>query len=487
MPAHPHTDVLIVGAGLSGIGAACHLQRRCPDRTFEIVEARAVSGGTWDLFRYPGVRSDSDMFTLGYAFRPWRGDKAIADGAEILQYLRDTAAERGIDRCIRYGHRVRRADWSSQDKRWTVQIDRVAPVEAHEPLTITCSFLFLCCGYYRYDRGYAPDFPGATRFGGRIVYPQFWTGDVEWQGRRVVVIGSGATAMTLVPALAERAAHVTLLQRSPTWVIARPSRDAVARLLRGWFPARWAHAVVRWKQVLLGQYFFSLCRRQPARVRRLLLAGVRAGLGTDNGIDPHFTPRYDPWRQRLCLLPDGDLFRALRAGKASIVTDRIETFTETGIALASGATLDADLVVSATGLELLPFGGIEVYVDGRRVESGATVSYKGLMAAGVPNLASTFGYTNASWTLKSDLVAAYVCRLLAHMRRHGYASCLPVLDDPAMPTEAFVDFSSGYLQRALASFPRQGTRPPWKLHQNYLKDIALLRFGRVDDGVLRFS
>lgn len=477
-----HSDVLIVGAGLSGIGAACHLQRRCPGRTFRIVEARAATGGTWDLFRYPGVRSDSDMYTLGYAFRPWRGEQAIAGGASILQYLRDTAAEHGIDRHISFGHRVRSARWSSQDNRWTVQIER----DGDAPLVLTCNFLFLCSGYYRYDRGYTPAFPGSERFAGRIVHPQFWTDDIDWRGKRVVVIGSGATAMTLVPALAEQAAHVTLLQRSPTWVVARPARDPVARVLRGRFPSRWAHALVRWKQVLLGQYFFALCRRKPTRVRNLLLAGVRAGLGTDAGIDPHFTPRYNPWEQRLCLLPDGDLFDSIRAGKASIVTDHIDTFTTNGIALKSGATLQADLVVSATGLELLPFGGIEFDVDGRRFEPGGAVSYKGMMAAGVPNLVSTFGYTNASWTLKSDLVAAYVCRLLNHMQRHGYARCVPVAD-AQMPTEPWVDFSSGYLQRSIAQFPRQGVRPPWKLNQNYLKDIALLRFGRVDDGVLQFG
>jgi cation diffusion facilitator CzcD-associated flavoprotein CzcO len=478
-----HVDVLIVGAGLSGIGAACHLQRRCPDRSFAIVEARSVSGGTWDLFRYPGVRSDSDMFTLGYSFRPWRGIKAIADGPSILQYLRDTAREFGIDRRIRYDHKVRRASWSSSDARWTVEIERAAGAP---PLTLTCAFLFMCSGYYRYDTGYAPTFPGIERFAGRIVHPQHWTDDIEWEGRRVVVIGSGATAMTLVPALAERAAHVTLLQRSPTWVVARPSEDPLARALRGRLPARVAHAIVRWKQVLLGLYVFTLCRRKPARMRELLLSGVRAALGPDADVQTHFTPRYNPWEQRLCLLPDGDLFDAIRAGRVSVVTDHIANFTEKGVALQSGAELEADLVVSATGLELLALGGIELDVDGVRVEAAKTLQYKGMMLSGVPNFASTFGYTNASWTLKSDLTAEFVCRLLNFMRRRGHARCVPQAD-PTMDTQVWVDFSSGYLQRSLAMFPKQGTRAPWKLNQNYLRDIALLRFSRIDDGALRFA
>jgi cation diffusion facilitator CzcD-associated flavoprotein CzcO len=478
-----HVDVLIVGAGLSGIGAACHLQRRCPRHTFAIVEARATSGGTWDLFRYPGVRSDSDMFTLGYAFRPWHGTQSIADGASILRYLRDTAAEHGIDRRIRYGHRVARASWSSGAARWTVEIERD---DGAAPLVMTCGFLFPCSGYYRYDTGYAPAFPGVERFGGRIVHPQFWTDDIAWEGRRVVVIGSGATAMTLVPALAERAAHVTLLQRSPTWVVALPAEDPVARVLRV-LPRRVAHAIVRWKNVLLGTLFFRLCRRRPDTVRRLLGAGVRRALGTGTHVEAHFTPRYNPWEQRLCVLPDGDLFRAIRAGRVSMVTDHIDTFTGNGIALASGRHLDADLVVSATGLELLALGGIAIDVDGARVDPGHTLQYKGSMLGGVPNLVTTFGYTNASWTLKSDLIAEYVCRLLVFMRRGGFVQCTPRPPDAAMPTLPWVDFSSGYLQRALARFPKQGARAPWRLNQNYLSDIALLRCARIDDGVLEFA
>jgi monooxygenase len=482
MTQHEHVDVLIVGAGLSGIGAACHLQRRCPDRSYAIVEARDVSGGTWELFRYPGVRSDSDMYTLGYAFRPWKGTKAIADGPSILQYLRDTAREFGIDRQIRYRHRVHRVGWSSAQARWTVEIDR-----GESALTMTCAFLFMCSGYYRYDTGYAPTFPGMRRFAGRIVHPQHWTDDIAWEGRRVVVIGSGATAMTLVPAMAERAAKVTLLQRSPTWVVARPSEDPLARALRGVLPARLAHAIVRWKQVLLGIYVFRLCRRRPGRMRDLLLSRVGAALGPAADVKTHFTPRYNPWEQRLCLLPDGDLFSAIRAGRVKMVTDHIVTLTEKGIALESGTEVEADLIVSATGLELQAIGGIELTVDGERIEAAKTFQYKGMMFSGVPNFASIFGYTNASWTLKSDLAAEYVCRLLNFMRKRGYRVCTPQPADPAMPTQPWVDFSSGYLQRALERFPKQGTRAPWKLNQNYLADIALLRFGRIDDGALRFA
>jgi monooxygenase len=475
-----HVDVLIVGAGLSGIGAACHLQRRCPDRRFAILEARRASGGTWDLFRYPGVRSDSDMFTLGYRFRPWRGTRAIASGEAILQYLRDTAREHAIDRHIRYGQRVTRAAWSSAEARWTVAIE---PDDGAAPRVMSCSLLYLCSGYYRYDRGYAPAFAGSERFGGRLVHPQFWPEALQWQDRRVVVIGSGATAMTLVPALAERAAHVTLLQRSPTWVVARPSEDPLARRLRR-LP-RLAHALVRWKQVLLGQWVFRLCRTRPAKMRALLLAGVKMQLGDDAAVRAHFTPRYNPWEQRLCLLPDGDLFAAVRAGKVELVTDAIDTFTERGIRLASGRELLADIVVSATGLELQVGGGIEFTVDGRRIDAAQTVQYKGLMQSGVPNLVSTFGYTNASWTLKADLTAEWTCRLLNHMRRRGYASCVPEWSG-ALPSESWVDFSSGYLQRSLALFPKQGPAAPWRLSQSYLKDIVRLRFGRLEDGALRF-
>ncbi len=511
-----HVDVLIVGAGLSGIGAACHLQRRCPNHSFAIVEGRDRSGGTWDLFRYPGVRSDSDMYTLGYAFRPWRGKKAIADGAEILQYLRDTASEHGVDKKIRYGHRVKRAAWSSAQSRWTVDIERVDVGAGGDPagdgsgdgdgsgagngsgngdgsgnaesaLQLSCNFLLMCSGYYRYDSGHAPAFPGMAEFGGRVVHPQHWSEDIHWAGKRVVVIGSGATAMTLVPAMAERAAQVTMVQRSPTWVVSRPSVDPLAQRLGGWLPRRLVHTLTRWKQVLLTIYVFNLCRGNPERAKKLLLAGVRAGVGNDADVQAHFTPRYKPWEQRLCLLPDGDLFRAMRAGKVAVVTDQIASFTRKGLKLQSGAELEADLIVTATGITLQTSGGVQLSVDGKAVDAAQALQYKGLMLSDVPNFAATFGYTNASWTLKADLSAEYVCRLLNYMRKRGHAQCMPHNDDPTLATLPWMDFSSGYLQRSLDQFPKQGTRDPWRLHQNYLRDIRLLRFGRIDDGTLRFA
>ena len=475
-------DVLIVGAGISGISAACHLQDRCPDRSFAIVEARRGLGGTWDLFRYPGVRSDSDMHTLGFSFRPWSDAKAIASGSAILKYLRETARAHGIDRKIRFGHKVVRASWSSADALWSVEMQREADGGS---ITLRCAFVLMCSGYYDYAAGHQPAFAGMDRFSGRIVHPQQWPEDLDCGGKKIVVIGSGATAVTLVPALAETAAHVTMLQRSPTWMVALPSVDPVGAALRKVLPLRWAHAATRWKNIVLAMLVFHRCRTKPHRMRELLLGGVRRWLGPDADIAAHFTPRYHPWQQRLCLVPDGDLFRAINAGRASVVTDRIERFTETGIALASGATLDADVVVSATGLQLALLGGAELQVDRRRVDPASTVSYKGLMYSGIPNLASTFGYTNASWTLKADLTSQYVCRLLMHMKKTGARQCLP--QAPGSPLQPWVDFSSGYFQRAADRLPKQGTTRPWKLNQNYLRDLLALRFGAVDDGVLRFS
>ena len=477
-------DVLIVGAGLSGIGAAYHLQKLCPDRSYAIVEARKDLGGTWDLFRYPGVRSDSDMHTLGYSFRPWTDPKAIAEGPTILNYLRETARDNGIDRKIRFGHKVVRADWSSQDAQWTVQMQRESDGGT---VSMRCGFLFMCSGYYDYAGGYQPEFPGLERFGGQLVHPQKWPEDLDYAGKKVVVIGSGATAVTLVPALAEKAAHVTMLQRSPTWMVARPSVDPINTKLRERLPLQTALKLTRWKNVLMGMYVFRLCRKSPQRMRHLLLGGVRQALGPKADIATHFTPRYNPWEQRLCLVPDGDFFEAINKGSASVVTDQIESFTETGVKLQSGATLDADIVVSATGLKLAMLGKAQLYVDGQRVEPSRTVNYKGLMYTGVPNLANTFGYTNASWTLKADLTAQYVCRLLNHMRKTGAKRCLVPEVGPDTPLQPWVDFSSGYFQRAADQLPKQGTTKPWKLNQNYLSDMLAMRFGKVADGVLRFS
>ena len=479
-----HLDVLIIGAGLSGIGAGVHLQQRCPKRSFAVLEGRARLGGTWDLFRYPGVRSDSDMYTLGYRFRPWKGAKSIADGPSILAYLKDTAREHGIDKKIRFDHRVTRAAWSTTDALWTVDAE---VGEARTPHRFTCNFLFTCGGYYRYDAGHTPEFAGRVQFKGRVVHPQHWPADLMHAGRRVVVIGSGATAVTLVPALAQTAAHVTMLQRSPTWMIGMPSQDVVATAMRRLLPARLAYGLARWKQVALGMFSYRLFRARPALAKRILLGGVRRWLGPDADLATHFTPRYNPWEQRLCLVPDGDFFKAVRTGRASVVTDTIERFTETGIALTSGAHLDADIVVTATGLALELAGGLQVSVDGVPVDWPNTLNYKGLMYSGVPNFAAVFGYTNASWTLKADLISEYVCRLLNHMAEHGLRQCTPRNGDPGMATEPWVDFSSGYLQREMHRFPKQGSRGPWTLNQNYLRDLFALRYGRLDDGAMTFA
>ena len=483
IPAMPeHFDVVVVGAGLSGIGAGYHLQANCPDRSYVILEGRERIGGTWDLFRYPGIRSDSDMYTLGYSFRPWTGAKAIADGPSILDYVKDTARENQIDQKIRFRHQVKRASWSSEEARWTVEAEHADAV-----VRFTCSFLFLCGGYYNYEAGYTPEFAGIEKFAGRVVHPQKWTDDVGYAGQRVVVIGSGATAVTLVPALAHDAAHVTMLQRSPTYVVSLPEQDSLANWLRRHLPAKLAYGITRWKNVLLGMWFFRMSRKRPERVKRMILRMVRRQLGPDYDVDTHFTPRYNPWDQRLCLVPDGDLFKAIRDGRASVVTDHIETFTEKGIKLQSGEELAADLIVTATGLDLLPVNGLQLRVDGQPVDPAKTLSYKGMMYSDVPNLASAFGYTNASWTLKCDLTCEYVCRLLNHMQKHGYGQCTPRNHDSSIQEEPWIDFSSGYIQRAMEKFPKQGSRRPWKLYQNYALDIVSLGFGRIDDGTMQFA
>jgi cation diffusion facilitator CzcD-associated flavoprotein CzcO len=477
-------DVLIVGAGLSGIGAASHLRRLCPGKTFAILEGRQSTGGTWDLFRYPGIRSDSDMYTLGYTFKPWTQPKAIADGPSILNYVRETARENGIEPHIRLGHRVKRASWSSAEACWTVEAERVP---SGEVVRLSCGFLFMCSGYYNYEHGYTPDFKGTERFRGRIVHPQQWTPDIDYANRRVVVIGSGATAMTLVPAMAEQAAHVTMLQRSPTYVVSRPAQDPIANRLRRLLPAKAAYWLTRWKNVLLTMFFYQLSRRRPDRVKALIVKGVQQALGADYDVATHFTPAYKPWDQRVCLVPDGDLFRALKAGRASVVTDQIDTFTEKGVKLRSGRELEADLVVTATGLDLVVLGGVAFSVDGRAVDPAGTMNYKGMMLSDVPNMAMAFGYTNASWTLKCDLTCEYVCRLLQHMDRKGLRQCTPRRTDASVQEEPFLDLHSGYVLRSRDKFPKQGSKAPWRLYQNYALDIASLRWGRVDDGTLEFS
>jgi monooxygenase len=479
-----HLDVLIVGAGLSGVGAGCHLTMKCPGKRFAILEARECMGGTWDLFRYPGVRSDSDMFTLGYSFRPWSDPKAIADAPAILDYIHDTAREFGVDRKIRYQHRVVRAEWSTPDARWAVEIERGG---SGERVRLTCDFLFMCSGYYRYDEGYTPEFKGTERFTGPIVHPQHWPDDLDYTGKRVVVIGSGATAVTLVPAMAERAAHVAMLQRSPSYVISLPGRDPIADLVRRVLPARLTYPLVKWKNVLLSMLSFQISRHAPNVMKGLIRKGLEKQLPAGYDIDTHFKPRYNPWDQRMCVVPDGDLFRAISEGRASVVTDGIETFTEKGLQLTSGAELEADVIVTATGLNMLALGGMSIAVDGHEVQLSETVGYKGMMFSGVPNLAAAIGYTNASWTLKCDLVCRYIIRLLDHMDEHGYHQVTPRWAEPELPAHPFVDLSSGYVLRSVDKFPKQGDRAPWRLYQNYIRDILLLKYGAVDDEALVFS
>ena len=527
-----HFDVLVIGAGLSGIGAGCHLQMQCPNKSYAILEARGVSGGTWDLFQYPGVRSDSDMYTLGYRFRPWLGQKAITDGPSILQYIRDTASEYGIDTKIRYGHRLVSAAWSSTDAKWTVDVEvtaadhadlsgvttapaspaftetaseapNVSPSETVNQLAVvtptstqfTCSVLYSCMGYYDYRGGFTPELAGVENFEGTIVHPQQWPKALDYRNKRVVVIGSGATAITLVPAMAEDAQHVTMLQRSPTYVMARSSRDRFALKLRAWLPTRTAYAATRGKNVVLSIGGYWVSRKYPAFMKGLIVKHVKRALnGRDfkSGdpdkfdADTHFSPRYNPWDQRMCLAPDADFFKSIRKGKSSVITDSIQTFTATGVQLESGKHLEADIIVTATGLQLRLLSGVKLVVDGKSVEPSETMVYKGMMFSDLPNFVSAFGYTNASWTLKVDLTADYTCRLLHYMDQHGFRQCTPRQNNPTITAEPILNFTSGYVKRALAELPSQGSRAPWRVHQNYVRDLITIRFGRVDDGVMEF-
>jgi monooxygenase len=482
-----HLDVLIVGAGLSGIGAGCHLRRQCPERSFAILEARDAIGGTWDLFRYPGVRSDSDMQTLGYAFAPWRDAQSIADGPAILRYVERTAAEHGITERVRLNHRVVSADYDSGDCAWTVQVQCGDGSDSPETIELRCSFLLMCGGYYRYDAGYTPPFAGIERYGGTLVHPQHWPEQLDYAGKRVLVIGSGATAITLVPAMARTAGHVTMLQRSPSYVISLPAVDPLAELARRLLPEMAAYRLIRGKNVALMALSYQLSRRRPRLVRAVIRRGARSQLPAGFDVDTHFNPLYDPWDQRMCVCPDADLFKALRGGAASIVTDRIETFTERGVRLTGGAELDADVIVTATGLRLQAVGGAALSVDGEPVHLPDTLAYKAMMLSGVPNFAMTIGYTNASWTLKADLTAEYVCRLLNHMAASGYRECMPARDAPGVTRRPLIDLTSGYVQRAIRDLPAQGSRRPWRVHQNYVLDVLDFRRGNLEDGVMRFS
>ena len=477
-----HVDVLIIGAGLSGIGAACHLRRECPNKSFAILEGREAMGGTWDLFRYPGIRSDSDMFTLGYSFRPWTEPKVIADGSSIRNYIQETAREYDVEKHIRYGHMVKSASWSSKNATWTVTAER----KDGKKTRMTANFVIMCTGYYKYAAGYTPDFPGRDNFKGTFIHPQHWPEDLDYSGKKVVVIGSGATAVTLVPAMAKDAGHVTMLQRSPSYVATVPEVDEISVRLRRFLPEKVVYRLARTRNVGLQMAVYNLSKKRPKVVRRLLLGMARKQLGKDFDMS-HFSPSYNPWDERLCAVPDGDLFKVLRKGEASVVTDHIDTFTENGIKLKSGKELEADIIISATGLDLQLFGGMKVTIDGKAHDINQSTAYKALMLSDVPNAALIFGYTNASWTLKADISSEYICRLLKHMDRTGTRQATPRMNDASVSQEPFIDMQSGYFQRAKHKFPKQGSKAPWKLKQNYVADLANLRYSKVDDGIMEFS
>lgn len=478
-----HVDVLILGAGLSGIGSAYHLQKHCPDKNYIILEAREAIGGTWDLFRYPGIRSDSDMFTFGYKFKPWKNSKSIADGEEIKRYIEEAASENGIDKHIRFGHKIIAAEWSDETALWTLTVQCSRQTEKQ---VFTCKFFFSCGGYYNYDKGNTPTFKGIERFQGKVIHPQHWPQDLNYSGQKMVVIGSGATAITLTPNLAKKAASVTMLQRSPSYIHDMPPEDKMAKFFYRWLPDRVAYALVRGKNIAFSITSFALARKVPGLVKHKLFKDLRLALGRDFDIDKHFRPTYEPWDQRVCVAPDGDILSAIRSGKANVVTDQIDHFTETGIALKSGDTLDADIVVTATGLELVLFNGLNISVNGKPFKLNESFSYKGMMLSGVPNFAFSVGYTNASWTLKSDLVGEYVCRVLNHMDENNNRICVPVKPESGLDEIPLIDFKSGYILRALDKLPKQGTVKPWRLYQNYLLDRIALGFGSVRDRYIHF-
>lgn len=477
-----HIDVLIVGAGLSGIAAGHYIGERCPQRTFQIFEARERMGGTWDLFRYPGIRSDSDMYTLGYSFRPWEGEKAIADGPDILQYLEDTAREVGLEDKIYYNRKIVASAWSSEARLWTVTVE---DPRSGERSLYTTSFLFMCSGYYDYDEGYTPEFPGREDYEGTFVHPQFWPEDLDYEGKDVVVIGSGATAITLLPNVAEKARKTTMLQRSPTYVVSLPLKDPVAHRLKP-YSSRLAHDVTRVKNIAVSMAMYQASRRFPAAVKRMLMSNTRRGAGDSVDVDTHFNPTYNPWEERLCVIPHGDLFKSIKSGKADVVTEHIERFTKDGILLKDGRFLPADIIVSATGLNLSFLSGMDITIDGEALQPQNELAYKGLMLSNVPNMALVFGYLNASWTLKAELACTYVCRVLNHMDKKGYEVVRAVDDDPRINRLPLVDFTSGYFQRSMHMLPGQGDRAPWRVHQNYIKDMIELRFKPLKGSGLQF-
>ena len=476
-----HKDIIVVGAGISGIAAAYNLQKSCPNKSFAILEGRSALGGTWDLFKYPGIRSDSDMHTLGFRFKPWIHKKSIADASSILEYLNETVDEYGIRDKIVFNQKVTAANWLSEKSLWELNV-----VDEGQKISMTCNFLFLCGGYYSYDKPYMPKFPEQDRFEGRVVHPQFWDESMDYSDKKVIVIGSGATAVTLVPAIAKNAAHVTMLQRSPSYVVSAPGEDSWSQALNKIFPIRLTYFLIRWKNIFRTSLGFYLSRKYPERVKDRLINLVREELGNDYDVEKHFTPRYNPWDQRMCLVPDSDLFNSIKSGKASVVTDHINHFTENGILVKSGEHIEADIVVTATGIELNALNDIEVSVDSKKVEPHDRLSYKGMMLSGVPNLAFSFGYVNASWTLRADLTCEYVCRLLNRMDRLGVDTCIPEEDPTAIVDDEYIDFSSGYVQRALDKLPKQGKKAPWRNYQNYLKDIFLVRIFSIKDSTLKF-
>ena len=479
-----HFNVIVVGAGISGIGAGYYLQKKCPNKSFVILEGRDNIGGTWDLFRYPGIRSDSDMNTMGFRFKPWMGVKSIADGPSILSYLHETVKENDLNKKIHFNQWVNEASWSSRDSQWTVQVENKKTQELQD---FTCDFLFLCGGYYNYEEGYTPHFAGRENFLGQIIHPQKWPKNLDYKNNKVVVIGSGATAVTIIPTMAEEAAHVTMLQRSPTYFLSAPDEDPVGNFLRKFISSKLTYKLVRWKNIRFQWWFFQKCRKFPKKVKEFLIKQVREELGPNYDIETHFTPKYNPWEQRMCLVPNGDFFNAINAGKASVITDHIDRFTKKGIKLKSGVEVEADLIVTATGLNLEVCNGIKLEVDNNEVDISKTMTYKGMMFSDVPNLVATFGYTNASWTLRADLTSEYVCRLLNFMDKKGYANCCPRTAEHVEPDGDWLDFTSGYVKRSMHKFPKQGSRDPWRNTQNFPKDVLAIRWGNIDNKELKFT
>ena len=478
-----HVNILIVGAGLSGIGAAYHLKKECPNKEYLILESRDQLGGTWDLFRYPGIRSDSDMTTMGFRFKPWKGEKLVAEGGAILDYLHEIADENNIKDKIQYHSHVNSVSWSSEEARWTIEYKNKIK-DLNE--VITCDFLYFCVGYYDYDEAYEPEFKGRDNFKGQIIHPQNWPNDLDYSGKRVVVIGSGATAVTLIPSMAEKTKHITMLQRSPTYYMIRPNKNPLGNFIRKITNNTVAYYVMRWQNINMQSFFFKRARKYPQRVKDFLIGLVKDHLPENFDVDRHFTPPYNPWDQRLCLVPDGDLFNAINDGKASVVTDHIEEFKTDGIKLKSGEKLQADIIITATGFNVLLFGNIDIKVDNKIIDSSKSMTYKGMMVSNVPNLIMTFGYTNASWTLRADLTAEYACRLFNYMDKHGYKYCQPTPEGEIEIDGEWLDFNSGYVMRVLEKLPRQGARDPWRNTQNYKKDVLQLRYGRITDKELKF-